>query len=62
MRENNRAKMRLQWQPKVHNAGKTYKVCVVARDNSDLCHGVSPTATVQVFMYMCMCVCMYMYI
>lgn len=43
----NRAKMRLQWQPKVHNAGKTYKVCVVARDNSDLCHGVSPTATVQ---------------
>jgi len=41
----NRARMRLQWQPQVQDAGKTFKVCVMARDDSDLCHGVSPTAT-----------------
>lgn len=41
----NRAKMRLQWQPRVEHAGSEFKVCVAARDDSQLCHGVSPTAT-----------------
>jgi len=40
-----RAQMRLQWQPQVRHAGSEYKVCVAARDDSQLCHGVSPTAT-----------------
>jgi hypothetical protein len=35
----NRASMRLQWQPRQEDFGKSFLVCVTARDNSDLCKG-----------------------
>jgi len=35
----NRASLRLQWQPGPSDFGKSFFVCVVARDNSDLCQG-----------------------
>ena len=42
----NRAKIRIKWQPTKEDAGRgTFKVCVIARDSSTLCEGVSPSAT-----------------
>ena len=35
----NRASMRLQWKPNKEDFGKSFLVCVLARDNSNLCQG-----------------------
>ena len=35
----NRASMRLQWKPREEDFGKSFLVCVTARDNSNLCLG-----------------------
>ena len=43
----NRASLRLQWQPDTSDYGKSFFVCVVARDNSNLCQGQGITGATE---------------